>query len=163
MLPAVPLIKTTARLYVTSVRQTPVVTMASARALGKLPMPATNFARIQSQAIPRLLHQTSRRAISSRPILSSRQAPIARQFRRGYAEEAAPAPVPKKRRFRVWRWTWRLLNLSLLGGVAYIGYGIYQDRHPEPQAEPDPSKKTLVILGIVRRPISPSPAPTNLA
>jgi NADH:ubiquinone reductase (non-electrogenic) len=39
------------------------------------------------------------------------------------------------------------LNLSLLGGVAYVGYGIYQERHPDPQTDPDPSKKTLVILG----------------
>jgi NADH:ubiquinone reductase (non-electrogenic) len=28
-----------------------------------------------------------------------------------------------------------------------MGYGIYQERHPEPQTEPDPSKKTLVVLG----------------
>ncbi|KAG7290682.1 hypothetical protein NEMBOFW57_000685 [Staphylotrichum longicolle] len=28
-----------------------------------------------------------------------------------------------------------------------MGYGVYQDRHPEPQVEPDPTKKTLVILG----------------
>lgn len=37
--------------------------------------------------------------------------------------------------------------LSAIAGVAYIGYGIYEDRHPEPQTEPDPTKKTLVILG----------------
>jgi NADH:ubiquinone reductase (non-electrogenic) len=45
------------------------------------------------------------------------------------------------------RWLWRLSYLSLLGGVGYIGYTIYLDRHPEPQIEADPTKKTLVILG----------------
>jgi NADH:ubiquinone reductase (non-electrogenic) len=46
------------------------------------------------------------------------------------------------------RWTWRLTYLSALAGVGYIGYGVYQDRYPEDQVDPDPSKKTLVILGI---------------
>lgn len=37
--------------------------------------------------------------------------------------------------------------LGLLGGTGYLGYSIYLLRHPEEQLEPDPSKKTLVILG----------------
>ena len=47
--------------------------------------------------------------------------------------------------------------LSALAGVAYIGYGVYQDRHPDPQVVPDPSKKTLVILGepTMRNPEAP--------
>ncbi len=45
------------------------------------------------------------------------------------------------------RWTWRLTYLSIIGGIAYVSYGVYLDRHPTPQADPDPSKKTLVILG----------------
>ncbi|KAK1751860.1 putative external mitochondrial NADH-ubiquinone oxidoreductase 1 precursor [Echria macrotheca] len=115
---------------------------STARALTKLPL------RAQSPAVARLLTQTPRRSIATRPTLGSRQTLVARQLRRGYAGEAAPVPAPKKpRRFRVWRWSWRLVNLSILGGIAYVGYGIYQDRHPAPQIEPDPSKKTLVILG----------------
>ncbi|SMQ47458.1 unnamed protein product [Zymoseptoria tritici ST99CH_1A5] len=65
-------------------------------------------------------------------------------FRRGVADTAAPV---KKRRFRFFRWTWRLTYLSLLGGLGYVGYGIYINRNPVEQAEPDPSKKTLVVLG----------------
>jgi NADH:ubiquinone reductase (non-electrogenic) len=115
---------------------------STAKALTKLPF------RAQSPAVARLLSQTPRRSITTRPTLGSRQTLVARQLRRGYADEAAPIPTPKKpRRFRVWRWSWRLLNISILGGIAYVGYGIYQDRHPAPQIEPDPSKKTLVILG----------------
>lgn len=70
--------------------------------------------------------------------------------RRAYATEApAPAPAaPKKKRFRFLRWTYRLTVLGLLGGTGYLGYSIYLLRHPEEQLEPDPSKKTLVILGL---------------
>jgi len=39
------------------------------------------------------------------------------------------------------------VKLSALGSVVYIAYEIYQDRNPEPQLKPDPSKKTLVVLG----------------
>ena len=61
-----------------------------------------------------------------------------------------PPPPPKKRpRFRWLRWTWRLMYLSALGGLVYVGYGVYLDRHPAPQSPPDPSKKTLVILGML--------------
>lgn len=45
------------------------------------------------------------------------------------------------------RWTWRLTYLSVLGGIAYVGWAVYEDRHPEEQVEADPTKKTLVILG----------------
>lgn len=114
---------------------------STSRALGKLPV------RAQSQAVARLLTQTPRRSIATRSTLSGGQTTVGRQLRRGYADEAAPIPAPKKRRFRVWRWSWRLVNLSIVSGIAYIGYGIYQDRHPEPQIEADPNKKTLVILG----------------
>jgi len=85
--------------------------------------------------------------------LATRQTAIALQQRRGYADETTgpvavlSPPKPNKRRFRVLRWLWRLPYLSAVAGVVYIGYGIYQDRHPDPQIEPDPSKKTLVILG----------------
>lgn len=124
------------------------VMTTSSRALSKLPMSVAGIARTQPQTVSRLLTQPSRRSIATRPALSTKPTTVARQFRRGYADEAAITPTPKKpRRFRVWRWSWRLLNLSLVGGMAYVGYGIYQDRHPEPQIEVDPSKKTLVVLG----------------
>lgn len=56
------------------------------------------------------------------------------------------APKPKKR-FRVLRWTWRLTYLSAIAGLGYVGYGIYEMRNPADQPPPDPSKKTLVVLG----------------
>ncbi|KAK4106382.1 FAD/NAD(P)-binding domain-containing protein [Parathielavia hyrcaniae] len=120
----------------------------SSRALSKLAVPRTGAALLQSQVAPRLLLQTSRRTIGARPVFGSIQGPVSRQFRRGISDDAAPSPPPpKKRRFRVLKWTWRLTYLSAIAGIAYIGYGVYQDRHPDAQVEPDPSKKTLVILG----------------
>ncbi|KOS21187.1 External alternative NADH-ubiquinone oxidoreductase [Escovopsis weberi] len=68
-------------------------------------------------------------------------------FRRAYADEAPGSkPRPGKIR-RTLRFAWRLGYLSALGLIGYTGYTIYQDRHPEEQFQPDPSKKTLVILG----------------
>ena len=66
-------------------------------------------------------------------------------FRRAYAD-AAPKPKPGKIR-RAFRWVWRLTYLSVGGVIGYTAYVIYQDRNPEEQLPPDPSKKTLVILG----------------
>ena len=40
--------------------------------------------------------------------------------------------------------------MSAIAGVVYIGHGIYVMRNPEDQPEPDPNKKTLVILGTFR-------------
>jgi len=94
----------------------------------------------------RLLTTATRRvAAPSRLVAGSRQVALSRQLRR--AHTGAPTPPPKKKGFRTLRWAWRLTYLSLLGSVAYVGYGIYEDRNPEPQTEPDPTKKTLVILG----------------
>ncbi|QDS75991.1 hypothetical protein FKW77_004383 [Venturia effusa] len=73
--------------------------------------------------------------------------PILRQqFRRAQSTET---PLPKKRgAFRSFlRWTWRLTYLSAIGGAVYVGYGIWELRHPVEQEEPSPDKKTLVILG----------------
>lgn len=66
-------------------------------------------------------------------------------FRRNYASETPK--VAKKKSFRFLRWTWRLTYLSAIGGFAWMCWGIYQNRTPEDQAEPDPKKKTLVVLG----------------
>ena len=112
-----------------------------------------------------ILQQTGRRAYSpivarSRPATATvltraslnRQLPL-RSFRRGYADQQPGTVSPetqqkvKRRGFAVFRWLWRLTYLSTLGGLGYIGYGIYISRNPEDQAEPDPNKKTLVVLG----------------
>ncbi|TKX23167.1 external alternative NADH-ubiquinone oxidoreductase [Elsinoe australis] len=80
----------------------------------------------------------------TRPTLTSQIPRNAFRQSRTYAD--APTPVPKKR-FSVLRLLWRLTYLSALGGLGYIGYGIYESRMPPEQAEPDPNKKTLVVLG----------------
>ncbi|KAK2813393.1 External alternative NADH-ubiquinone oxidoreductase mitochondrial [Emmonsiellopsis sp. PD_5] len=90
---------------------------------------------------------------SARYALPLRQSPLSQQslqksFRRAYADAPAPTPAPKpKRRFRFFRWMFRLTLLSIVGGAGALGYSIYSLRHPEEQYEPDPTKKTLVILG----------------
>ena len=68
---------------------------------------------------------------------------LQRQFR-GYADIA---PAKKPRRFRFFKFLWRATYLSVIGGTAYLAYGVWELRHPEEQFEPDPSKKNLVILG----------------
>jgi NADH:ubiquinone reductase (non-electrogenic) len=77
--------------------------------------------------------------------------PPARQsFRRTYADApaATSSATPKaKKRFRFFRLAWRVTYLSFIGGLAYLTYIIYEANNPADQFEPDPSKKTLVILG----------------
>lgn len=65
-------------------------------------------------------------------------------FCRSYTEQAARPP---RRALRVLKWIWRATYLSVLGGLVFLGYEVYALRYPAEQAEPDPSKKTLVILG----------------
>jgi NADH:ubiquinone reductase (non-electrogenic) len=126
-------------------------------ATAKLPQirpqkPVASSARLLTTAAPCRRPGTS---FSPRRAHGGKTAPttFTREFRRGYADEAAaassaPAPASKKpRRLKTLRWVWRVTYLSFLGGVVYIGYGVYLDRHPAPQMEPDPKKKTLVILG----------------
>ncbi|KAL1302320.1 hypothetical protein AAFC00_002733 [Neodothiora populina] len=71
-------------------------------------------------------------------------------FRRSYAD-AAPAPVapakPRKSRFRALKWIWRATYLSAIAGFGWVAYGIVESRNPPDQQPPDPSKKTLVVLG----------------
>jgi NADH:ubiquinone reductase (non-electrogenic) len=75
---------------------------------------------------------------------------LRQEFRRyaGNAPEVHLSPTPKpKRRFRTLRWLWRITYVSAIGGLVYAGYGVYLNRNPGEQPEPDPSKKTLVVLG----------------
>jgi NADH:ubiquinone reductase (non-electrogenic) len=95
----------------------------------------------------RTIATTSAQALRPKPLRSNGLS-IARAARRGYAD-AAPSPAPKpKKRFRALRWAWRLTWLSALGLTGVTAYSIYDLRHPEEQYEPDPSKKTLVVLGM---------------
>ncbi len=82
--------------------------------------------------------------------LSLPNAALQQPFRRAYSEapsvNLSPTPKPKKR-FRFFRWTWRLTYLSAIGLVGWLTYTVWELRNPNDQFEPDPSKKTLVILG----------------
>ncbi|KAG9626951.1 external NADH-ubiquinone oxidoreductase-like protein, partial [Aureobasidium melanogenum] len=93
------------------------------------------FATANSQSF------ASRVQPSPRATLSQLQ--LRQSFRRSYAD----AVKPKKSGFRFFRWAWRATYLSAIAGLAYTAYGIYEMKNPGEQPEPDPTKKTLVILG----------------
>lgn len=77
------------------------------------------------------------------------RASLQHTFRRSYADgpQAVLSPPKPKRRFRIFRWLWRLTYLSALGATGWLGYQIWYLQNPSEQTEPDPTKKTLVILG----------------
>ncbi|KAJ4305805.1 NADH:ubiquinone oxidoreductase [Kalmusia sp. IMI 367209] len=79
-----------------------------------------------------------------RPV--SHQIALRQTIRQQSTEATKPAIKPKKR-FSFLRWTWRLSYLSAIAGAVYVGYGIWEMRNPEDQPPPDPTKKTLVVLG----------------
>lgn len=93
-----------------------------------------------STSLPRQRPQ----ALLPRPLLQQ-------AFRRTYADapkvELSPTPKPKKR-FRFFRNLWRVTYLSVLFSVGYTGYLIWDLRNPAEQVDPDPTKKTLVVLGM---------------
>ncbi|EON64010.1 NADH dehydrogenase [Coniosporium apollinis CBS 100218] len=109
------------------------------------------------------LRQTGGRAFSTASSRSSLLAPRARvasraplrqptlrlAFRRNYNDNINPETkaTVKRRGFKFFKWLWRATYLSAIGGLIYVGYGIFEMRHPPDQVDPDPSKKTLVILG----------------
>lgn len=90
--------------------------------------------------------QLSQRPIQQRRLLQ----PSALSLRRNYADapSATLSPGPEKKRAGFFRWTWRLVQLGALGTVGWIGYEVYMLRRPHEQFDPDPSKKTLVVLGM---------------
>jgi NADH:ubiquinone reductase (non-electrogenic) len=111
---------------------------------------------VQLSSLSRRSIATSQ-ALRAEPLRPNFQS-ISRIARRGYADAApspspatpSPSPAPKpKKRFRVLRWAWRLTWLSALGLTGALSFSIYSLRHPEEQIEPDPEKKTLVILGML--------------
>lgn len=104
-------------------------------------------------AMSRRTFATASQTLRSNPLRPNSLQSISRAARRGYADAAAPAPAPApkpQKRFRVLRWAWRLTWLSALGLTGALAYSIYELRHPEEQYEPDPNKKTLVILGTLQ-------------
>ena len=102
---------------------------------------------MQLSSMTRRSMSTSQLALRAKPMRSTT---VSRIARRGYAD-AAPSPAPKpKKRFRALRWAWRLTWLSAIGLTGTVAYSIFELRQPPEQITPDPSKKTLVILGMCR-------------
>ncbi|PHH82859.1 hypothetical protein CDD82_4497 [Ophiocordyceps australis] len=113
---------------------------AKARALAAPP------AQVVSRGFASSTPSAAIRLRASRPTTAIRLQSTRRlAFRRLYSDQP-PKPKPGKLR-KTFRWVWRLTYVSFAGLVGYTAFIIYQDRHPEPQYEPDPKKKTLVILG----------------
>lgn len=90
---------------------------------------------------------------------------LQQSLRRGYASEVSPETqrVVKRRGWSFFRWAWRLTYLSAIGGFAWMCYGIYQNRTPADQEDPDPRKKTLVVLGMCSPQALPYTKETRLA
>ncbi|KAJ5097277.1 External alternative NADH-ubiquinone oxidoreductase [Penicillium angulare] len=104
---------------------------------------------MQLSSVSRRSISTTSQVLRANPVRPAQS--ISRIARRGYADAAptpTPSPAPKpKKRFRALRWAWRLTWLSGLALTGALAYSIYELRHPVEQTEPDPEKKTLVILG----------------
>jgi NADH:ubiquinone reductase (non-electrogenic) len=101
----------------------------------------------QAQLAGRRAYTTQRPSLIASPV----QSQIAlRQSVRQQSSLTPDKQQVKRGGFRVLRWTWRLTWVSALAGLAYVGYGIYETRNPVDQPPPDPSKKTLVVLGTLQ-------------
>ena len=85
------------------------------------------------------------RSTTSPRSLLQQNALLRRAGARTYADQTEP--LKKKPRWGFLRWTWRLTQLGTVAGLVYVAYNIHQDRNPSDQPDPDPSKKTLVVLG----------------
>jgi NADH:ubiquinone reductase (non-electrogenic) len=109
--------------------------------------------RIAARDLPASSHQSLVRSglhLRARPSVASKLDNAGRiAFRRAYASEAPKESVKRKPgKLRLtFRWAWRITYLSVAGLFGYTCYIVWQDRNPEPQYEPDPKKKTLVVLG----------------
>ena len=116
---------------------------------------APNMRPLATANVLSQVSQAGRRAYTTqRPSLIATRAqwtPRPTQYQIALRQSARRAstevPKPKPKRFRFLRWTWRLTQLSAVAGLGWVGYGIYESRNPADQPPPDPSKKTLVVLG----------------
>ena len=91
------------------------------------------------------LHQ-SRALIRPSFVPQCPRSSLQRTFRRSYAD-TKPQRYFRRSRATL-RWLWRAVYLGAIGSVGYLGYTIYLLRTPSEQLEADPTKKTLVILGM---------------
>ncbi|KAJ9604212.1 NADH:ubiquinone oxidoreductase [Cladophialophora chaetospira] len=127
--------------------------MASKLSLRMVPgVPMASHVPLSMRALSTCRRPNFPVTIASKPSSLVPRPLLQHSFRRTYADAPAPkvelSPTPKPRkRFRFLRWTWRLTYLSVLAGIGYLSYQVYDLRHPSEQFDPDPNKKTLVILG----------------
>ncbi|KAF5093929.1 hypothetical protein D0Z00_003777 [Geotrichum galactomycetum] len=98
-------------------------------------------------AKPRFLARTLGLARPLKPALLVRSFSVAPIVCNQAGVAGAAEPKKKKKWFPFWKTLWRLTYGSLIVGTAITSYSIYATRHPVDQPNPDPSKKTLVILG----------------
>ncbi|GAB7352534.1 hypothetical protein MBLNU459_g2926t1 [Dothideomycetes sp. NU459] len=130
--------------------------------ISRLPMPHASAMRPVAASVGAGVQQLAKRSCmtSQKRSFAARAQPAVRpqfhkqhlrqSFRRTYADAPIGPEVQvaaKKGGFRTLRWIWRLTYLSALGGIGYVGYGIWQSKNPADQHDPSPDKKTLVVLG----------------
>jgi hypothetical protein len=112
------------------------------------------FAALKHHAVSMQSRALSLKTAATRPAMASQLSNTWQSGSRRFQSDSTEPPKepPKKKRgtlLSVALWTWRLTYLSAIAGVTYVGYGIYLTRHPSDQKPPDPSKKTLVVLGML--------------
>ncbi|EWC48605.1 mitochondrial external alternative NADH-ubiquinone oxidoreductase [Drechslerella stenobrocha 248] len=114
---------------------------SSSRCLARRPLSAPTLSALRPLGLPSRLS-----AQSYRPYATEVKAATSSSPSSAAAAVGGPAQLPK-RRFGVLRFLWRLTWISALGSFVYLGYHIYDSKHPPEQLPLDPTKKTLVVLG----------------
>jgi len=129
-----------------------VAAMSNPASMRPLLARSTN-AILSPKIIQRSITSSARTLIGKRPRAQATQnlwRSYGRAHSRTYADQTISPETKtavKKGGFRTLRWLWRLTQLSAVGGTIYLGYSIYIGTTPAEQLEPDPNKKTLVVLG----------------
>lgn len=115
--------------------------MTMSRVMMKLP--ASSPKLFQASARRQFTSDARSLSLHNRPYLKTTK--TQQNFRRAYADAAAP--VKRSRSRQIFKWLWRAIYLSALGGVGYVGWEIWDENNPNDQYKPDPKKKTIVVLG----------------
>lgn len=116
------------------------------------PIVASVSAAMAAQQVARRTFATTQHITRARPTArcALNQPSLRQAFRRSYADNINPETKKqiKKKGAGFLRWTWRITYLSAIAGLGWFTYGVYESRTPPEQQEPDPKKKTLVVLGM---------------
>lgn len=125
----------------------PAASQSATRAFSKTSRPSIEIVR-RASALPAISQRVF--PITTLPIALRR--PVDNILRASFSSTARlnkpdTQSAPPRKRAGFFRWTWRIIQISVVGGIAYLSYSIYDLRHPADQDEPAPGKKTLVVLG----------------